>query len=169
MARNTRQMSFSDASAGSCRIKSKGHIVGHTLWRGWAATCVFLKLERFKEKKAVSNFPELIEQIKGNFARCHYFFILCIMGWGLVSKSSSSRGFQDIEMRLPKLFNTNLAVKMMEFWWYCLSKANRQRSDFLLLNWVLISKHMKTTTALQIGLPFFQISVDHFKHLWQIS
>ena len=127
-------MSFSDASAGSCRIKSKGHIVGHTLWRGWAATCVFLKLERFKEKKAVSNFPELIEQIKGNFARCHYFFILCIMGWGLVSKSSSSRGFQDIEMRVPKLFNTNLAIKMMEFWWYCLSKANRQRSDFQVLS-----------------------------------
>ena len=29
----------------------------------------------------------------------------------------------------------------------------------------LISKHAKTKTALPIGQPFFQISMDHFKHL----
>ena len=32
-----------------------------------------------------------------------------------MSQSSSIRGFQDIEMRLPKLFNSNFAVKMIEF------------------------------------------------------
>ena len=46
------------------------------------------------------------------------FTLLChpvMMGWSLASQSYSIRGFQDIEMRLPKLVNANFAVKMMEF------------------------------------------------------
>ena len=48
------------------------------------------------------------------------------------SQSSSVRSFQDIEMRLPKFFNKNFVFKMMEFWWYCLIKANRQWLAFQL-------------------------------------
>ena len=44
-----------------------------------------------------------------------YYFILCIIGWSLASQSNSIRGFQDIEMRLPKLFNAYFTGKMMEF------------------------------------------------------
>ena len=38
-----------------------------------------------------------------------FFFILCIIG--LASQSNSIRGFQDIKMRLPKLFNANFTGK----------------------------------------------------------
>ena len=43
------------------------------------------------------------------------FVILCIMGWSLVPQSKSMRAFQDIEIRLPKLFILNFAGKMMDF------------------------------------------------------
>ena len=89
-----------------------------------------------------------------------YFFILCIIGWSLASQSNSIRGFQDIEMRLPKLFNTNFIGKMMEFRWCCLSKANRPRLAFQLM----INEHEKTMAAQQKERPFFQIIVAHFKH-----
>ena len=40
---------------------------------------------------------------------------MSITGWSLVSQSSRIKGFQDIKMRLPKLFKANFSVKMMEF------------------------------------------------------
>ena len=63
--------------------------------------------------------------------------ILCNMGWSLVSHSQSSsiRDFQQIETRLSKLFITKFAVKMMEFQWYCLSRANGQRLGIFYLIW----------------------------------
>ena len=44
-----------------------------------------------------------------------YFPFLCIMGWSYVFESSNMRGLQDIEMKQPKLFNTDFAVKTWEF------------------------------------------------------
>ena len=39
------------------------------------------------------------------------------MGWSLASQSSSNlnMGFQDFEMRLPKVFNKKFDVKMMKY------------------------------------------------------
>ena len=44
-----------------------------------------------------------------------YFPFLSIMGWTSVFKSSNIWGLQDIEMRQPKLFNADFAVKTSEF------------------------------------------------------
>ena len=44
-----------------------------------------------------------------------YFPFLCIMGWSSVFESSNISGLQDIEMRLPKLFNADFAVETSEF------------------------------------------------------
>ena len=48
---------------------------------------------------------------------CLKFVIFYTMGLSLMSQSKSTRGFQDIEMRQLKLFNTILAGKMMGIWW----------------------------------------------------
>ena len=59
--------------------------------------------------------PELHEEIEGNHARCLYSVVLYIIGWSLASQFNSIRGFQDIKMRQPELFNANIDFKMMEF------------------------------------------------------
>ena len=41
-----------------------------------------------------------------------YFSILGIVSWSSVSESSNIRGFKNIEMKLPKLFNMDFTVKM---------------------------------------------------------
>ena len=104
--------------AGDCKVKSNRHVLGRTRGSGYAATCAILKLECFNglsqlQGKVKRGFPELHEGIEGNHTRCLYSTL-----------SSCIRGFQDIEMRQPKLFNANFACKMMEFQWYCLSRAH---------------------------------------------
>ena len=70
------------------------------------------------------------------------------MGWSFASQSNSIRGFQDIEMRLPKLFNVfiaNFAGKMI------LSKQRLCLESKLLL----MNKLEKTIVEQQKGQPFF--------------
>ena len=50
MARNTRQTSSAAENVGSCRAKSKHHVVGCTLGRGWAATWDFRNLEHLRTR-----------------------------------------------------------------------------------------------------------------------
>ena len=89
---------------------------------------------------------------------------MCITGWNLVSQSSRIKGFQDIKMRLPKLFKANFSVKMMEFQWYSLSMENWQRLAFQLL----MNQYAKRAELLQTGRQFFERG-NSFKLAWTIS
>ena len=89
------------------------------------------------------------------------FLCMMIMGWSSVFESSNIRGLQDIEMRQPKPFNADFAVKMSEFRVCWLKEANRQSAG-------LSDAVLNEGNAAEEDpgdLPLFQMSVAHFKHL----
>ena len=96
MARNTRQTSSAAENVGSCRARSKHHVVGCTLGRGWAATCAFQNLEHLRTSTK-GTFSELLEIIEGNHTRCFTStFSSCALWGGNSPDNHDQRVFKSI-------------------------------------------------------------------------
>ena len=88
-----------------------------------------------------------------------YFPFLCIMGWSSVYESSNIGGLQDIEMRQPKLFNADFAVKTSEF-----DLRRRTLADKVLAFRSFLNE-ANAAAEDPLGPQMFQMSVAPFKHL----
>ena len=81
------------------------------------------------------------------------------MGWSSVYESSNIGGLQDIEMRQPKLFNADFAVKTSEF-----DLRRRTLADKVLAFRSFLNE-ANAAAEDPLGPQMFQMSVAPFKHL----